>query len=235
MAGGTVGEAIAGTVALPAGGATPLTFALRFSLTGYQVAVRGQASYARARATGPCRWHPGNCSSRRPGRGSDRKVDLVAAGPWIPAEEKFPSALRSPPASPAAAAGEPETRIRSRMILLQLWRTHRRHDPPATDTAIGTVTVHNANWKSDYLANHVEITDATLHLDPSGLRWDPVDFTYGPVTGAATVTVPAACPAQTSPGPCAPQFELQFGGLDAAAFETALLGAKQKGYFGCLT
>jgi len=89
--------------------------------------------------------------------------------------------------------------------------------------------VHNANLKSSYLANHVEIADATLQLDPSGLRWDPVDFTYGPVKGAATLIVPANCPLETQPKSCPPQFALQFADMDAAAFETALLGAKQKG------
>ena len=34
-----------------------------------------------------------------------------------------------------------------------------------TDTLSGTVTVRNANWKADYLANHVEISEATLHVD----------------------------------------------------------------------
>src|SRR5580704_8775075 len=42
-------SALTGTVAIPAGGDTPLVFTLRFSLSGYQVGVRGPASFARAR------------------------------------------------------------------------------------------------------------------------------------------------------------------------------------------
>jgi len=36
-------------------------------------------------------------------------------------------------------------------------------------------------WKADYLANHVEIAQATLHLD-NGETGDR-DFSYGPVKG----------------------------------------------------
>jgi len=35
-------------------------------------------------------------------------------------------------------------------------------------------------------ANYVEIAKATLHLDNGEVRWDPVDFSYGPVKGTAT-------------------------------------------------
>ena len=164
--------------------------------------------------------------SRRPGRRPDRRR---SDGSWPvdstrrnSAQSRF--ACRDCRSRKPESAGDAATPAAPSIALAT-----PSAGPPATDTVTGTVTVHNANWKSDYLANHVEIADATLHLDPSGLRWDPVDFTYGPVTGAATVSVPAKCPLQTLPGPCTPQFELQFGGLDAAAFETALLGAKQKG------
>jgi len=55
------------------------------------------------------------------------------------------------------------------------------------------VILHNANWKADYLANYVEIAKATLHLDNGEVRWDPVDFSYGPVKGTASLTLPANC------------------------------------------
>jgi hypothetical protein len=97
---------------------------------------------------------------------------------------------------------------------------------PATDSMSGTVTLHNANWKADYLANHVEITQATLHLGGDEIRWDPVVFSYGPVKGTATLILPTACDA---PQPCLPHFQVQFGALDAGALQSAILGAHEPG------
>jgi len=95
------------------------------------------------------------------------------------------------------------------------------------DHLTGTLTLHNANWKADYLASHVEISQATLHLGPGETSWDPVVFSYGPVKGIATLTVPAAC---TAPQPCAPpSFTVQFGALDASVLEAAILGAHEPG------
>ena len=64
---------------------------------------------------------------------------------------------------------------------------------PGSDTLSGTVTVRNANWKADYLAGHIVVDEATLHIENGGLRWDPVDFSYGPVKGTASLTVTAEC------------------------------------------
>jgi hypothetical protein len=88
------------------------------------------------------------------------------------------------------------------------------------------VTFHNANWKADYLVNPVQISQATLQLGNGEIRWDPVVFSYGPVKGTASLTVPANCGA---PEPCLPHFEVQFGDLDASAFQAAILGAQKRG------
>jgi len=99
---------------------------------------------------------------------------------------------------------------------------------PASGSAIarrvsGTIVLHNANWKTDYLANHVEISQATLHLDQGEMRWDPVGFSYGPVKGTATLSLPEICNAS-----CTPHFEIQFDDLDAAALQAAVLGAHER-------
>ncbi len=95
------------------------------------------------------------------------------------------------------------------------------------------MTFRNANWKADFLANHLEITDATLHLESGGLRWDPVVFSYGPIKGTASLILPQACPTQKSSPLCLaqlpPAFNATFGDLDTGSFETALLGARQSG------
>ena len=48
--------------------------------------------------------------------------------------------------------------------------------------------LHNANWRADYLANHVEIAEATLQLGGDSLVWDPILFSYGPVKGTASIS-----------------------------------------------
>jgi hypothetical protein len=74
--------------------------------------------------------------------------------------------------------------------------------------------------------NSVEISQATLHLASDELRWDPVAFSYGPIKGTASVTLPAACEAPQS---CPPTFQVQFGALDARLLQMTLLGAPKRG------
>jgi AsmA-like C-terminal region len=94
------------------------------------------------------------------------------------------------------------------------------------DRLAGTVTLHNANWKSDSFPTAVLISQATLHLGAKELRWDPVAFSYGLVKGTATLRIPAACEA---PAQCPPTLDLQFATLDAAELQTTLLGAQEPG------
>lgn len=211
--------ALVGAVAVPLGGATPLAVSLRLGLKGYQVGMKGQVSIAEgrelARATGITQ-----AAQLTALAGEPFSVDLNAAGPWMPAPELYFSAplpaaaaarVAVPSAQARAAAAAPETR-------------------PDADTLTGTVTLRNANWKSDYLASHVGITDATFHVNLAGSlgesRWDPVDFTYGPLKGTASITVPIAC---DTPAACPMQFQVQFAELDAATVQTAILGAHEKG------
>jgi hypothetical protein len=201
-------QALAGTVAIPAGGAVPLAFTVRFSLSGYQVAARGQASFARALQIAHAAGIP-QTASLESLAGDPIALDLTAEGPWIPAEET--PLINLSPAQAMNAGSQAAT------------------GTPASDTLSGTVTVRNANLRTDYLVNHVTIADATLHLDNGSLHWDQVAFSYGPVKGTASLTLTPSCPDQVAPQPCPLQFEMHFGELNAAAFQTALLGAKEKG------
>jgi len=216
-------QALAGTVAVPMGGATPLSVNVHLWLKGYQVAMRGPVSIARGRelahAVGI---HQASVMDSL--AGDPLAVDLSAEGPWLPAQEIpfgiFPPAAAAPaplppkPAVPKAAADDAGTPAAI----------------PAADSLSGTVTVRNANWKADYLANHVEISEATLHVNlVAGLGdsvWDPVAFSYGPLKGTASFRVPGSC---ETPVPCPSQFQVQFGELDAATVQTAILGAHEKG------
>ncbi|MGC9223888.1 MAG: AsmA family protein [Terracidiphilus sp.] len=207
-------DALAGTVAISAGGEAPLAFNLRFSFAGYQVGVRGQAAIARARELAHAAGIP-ESQALASVAGDPLTVDLVAAGPWMPQGEIFLAATDD--ASPPTAAHESSA---------PSWPSSAI---PADDSLTGTVTLHNANWKAGYLANHVQIAEATLHLDGTGLRWDPVVFSYGPVKGTAVLRVPLDCPtALPEPQSCPAQFQVQFNELDAGTVQAALLGAKEK-------
>jgi AsmA family len=201
--------ALAATVAVPSGGTIPLTVATRLALSGYRVTVHGQAALARAREMA----HVvglANAAAMDALAGEPVAVDLSAEGPWMPAP--------SIPLSSIAPAGN---------------RKKTSAAPPAVEAGIpvsdslsGTVLLHNTNWKSDYLVNHVVITTATLHLGGSETRWDPVVFSYGPVEGKASLSIPASCnPLQ----PCLPQFKVEFGDLDVSVLQAAILGAHERG------
>jgi hypothetical protein len=222
-------QALAGSIVAPAGGATPLTLNVRFALTGYQIGIRGQASYARAREFARAAGIP-ESPALETLAGDPIVVDLTAEGPWMPAEEiplesvapvdSIASAKTAPVSAPESSAPAPTTSPAIGAV----------PEPPVRDTLTGTVNLRNANWKADYLAGHVVVNEATLHIENGDLRWDPVELTYGPLKATASLTVPSSCASeQTAPSPCPVQFQLHFADLDAAALHSALLGAKEKG------
>jgi hypothetical protein len=134
--------------------------------------------------------------------GDPVSMDLAASGPWMLPVQTLSLGDLSPTAAsplPSKAPG---------------------------DSLTGTVILRNATWKADYLVNPVDISQATLHLDSGQLRWDPIIFSYGPVKGTASLTLPAACEASQ---PCPPRFQLQFGALDSAVLQAAFLGARERG------
>jgi uncharacterized protein involved in outer membrane biogenesis len=190
--------ALTATASIPAGSAAPLTVSSRLALSGYQVSVRGQASIAHLGELAKV----AGLADRAPLdtlTGGLVAVDLSAQGPWL-APESVPV-----PTATAAESLVPAT---------------------GSDRLSGTLTFHNVDWKAGFLANPVEIADATLHVDDNEARWDPIDFSYGPVNGKATVSVPLRCVASEG---CHPAFQVQFGALDATALEAAVLGAHERG------
>jgi hypothetical protein len=200
-------QALAATLAFPAGGGGPLAATARLSLSGYQIAVRGQASIARGRELAQVAGLA-SVASLDALAGEPVSIDLVAEGPWAPAQKPSFGVL---PSAAAAKLPPPVVPVAPQA---------------AADNLTGTVTLHNANWRADYLANRVEISQATLHLEGSELRWEPVVFSYGPLKGTASLTLPVHC---DSPEPCAPHFQVQFGALDASVFQAAFLGARKPG------
>lgn len=210
-------EALSGTMAVPVGGDAPLIFEMRFSLTGYRVGVHGPAAIARARDLANAAGIP-EAQFLREIAGEPLTLDLTAAGPWLPPAEDVARVAQNGEASLISAQDLPAPALDSGIAAI-----------PVDDLLTGTVTLRNANWKADYLANHVQIAEATLHLNGTDMRWDPVVFTYGPLKGTATLSRPLACN-ETLPEPqvCPAQLQMQFAGLDAGLLESALLGAQQK-------
>ncbi len=199
-------QALAATVAIPAGGPVPLTITARLALSGYQVTVSGQAAMARARELAHVAGMA-DVPALDALAGDPAVLDLSAQGPWLPVQSISVSIAPSADSVTGAAAAP-------------------AGEDAHIDRLSGTITLHNATWKADYLANHVEIAQATLHLGNGEMRWNPVVFTYGLVKGTASLTLPPSC---VAPEPCPssvhPALNIQFGNLDASALQAAILGA----------
>lgn len=222
------------TMEVSAGGASPLTVTARVGRSGYRLKVHGQAGIARSRELAHVAGLP-VASTLDAVAGDPLAVELQVAGPWLPTPNTpfgngsalAPQAVDNTAEATTDALTEAGTKAKT--------GTKRGTNadpspaaslPPAPDRWMGTVTLHNANWKADYLANHLQIAEATLHVGQTELRWDPVVFSYGPVKGTASLVLPMHCaPAQV----CPPTFNVQFGDLNASLLEAAILGAHEPG------
>jgi hypothetical protein len=193
---------LTGTANLPAGAPLPLVFTVRLGLSGYEVTARGGGSLARVRQLAHA------AGLKEAGAldaiaGEGVTMDLAIEGPWLPTPDtSFAGAVSAAPGSAAVVA------------------------QTTADRLTGTVTLNNANWKSDSLATAVQIPEATLHLGGGTEIWDPVTFAYGPLKGTARVEIPAC---ETADQPCPPTVYLNFGTLDAAELQATLLGSPNKG------
>lgn len=210
-------QQLAGTFAISAGAPVPLTLDLHLAFRSYEVTARGQVSVRRAREIASATGLP-NAAALDQLTGDPLAVDLFAQGPWLPTQNVFAS-----PSQPVLAANR---------IARGVARTAGLGDAsvPTVDSLSGTVRVHNASWKANYLASPVEISESTLHVDNGEIRWDPINFAFGPLKGSATLTVPKPCnPEEPCEMGALPSFYVGFGSLDAATVQTAILGAHEKG------
>jgi hypothetical protein len=185
------------TMSIPAGGPAPLAVTARIALSNFELGVHGTAALPRLREFAHVTGSPAEQVLAQLA-GDPATLEFTAQGPWVP---------------------PPDTR-------LALSPANGPAPPPRSIQTNGTIGLKNANWKADFLANAVMISSATLHMDNGGLRWDPVEFSYGPVKGTATLELPEKC---AEPEVCPPKFTIRFGDVDAAAVQAALLGAREKG------
>jgi AsmA family len=206
--------ALNSTFTLSAGGATPLGFALRLALSGYQLTIRGAGAVPRMRELANAAGLP-DARALNAIAGEPITLDLAIAGPWLPSSEA--------PIGPNSNASLPGTQL----ITLSAPVSHPTDQistPP--DQLTGTVILHNDNWKFDALSSAVQISQGTLHLGGHDVRWDPVAFSFGPIKGTATLEIPAPC---EPPLECQPHLDLQFATIDAAEIQSTLLGARKSG------
>lgn len=195
------GDSLAGTASLSAGAPTPLVFTASVTLTGYHVSVRGAGSPSRVRQLAHA------AGLKEAGAidtisGDPVTLDLSIEGPWLPApDESLAETVGEIPSSDLTTA------------------------QPLPDRLTGTVILHNATWKTGVLPNPVDISQATLHLNGGTSDWDPVAFSYGPLSGLAHLQIPAPC---AEPAHCIPTVNLEFPTLDAAELQSALLGSEKK-------
>jgi len=198
-------EILAGVSSVPAGAPAPLAVTVRLTQGGYQVSIKGAGTPARlsqiAQAAGLK-----EAKALDAVAGDPVVLDLSIAGPWLPAPDILLAESSGSGVSPVAVSSP---------LSLQ----------PIPDRLIGTVTLHNANWKSEVLASAVQISQAVLHLNGGTRTWDPVAFAYGPLKGTARVAIPVCDPDQE----CIPTVSLDFPTLDAAELQAALLGSEKKG------
>jgi len=197
-------EALAASIVLPAGGPEPLAVTVRLKSSGYQLGAIGPVAFPRLRELAGVIGAPG-AAGLEAFAGDPAVLDLSAQGPWLPS-------ANVPQNSIELAGSTQESDLLSAGA--------------APDQLSGTVTLHNANWRSAVLTNAVEIPEATLHLGNNTLLWDPVTFSYGPVKGTASLRLPVSCAVGES---CPPQLDLHFDKLNTAELQAALLGARQPG------
>jgi len=196
------GSILSGTANVPAGAPAPLVFTVRLSLTGYQVTARGAGSPVRVRQLAHA------AGLKEAGAldaiaGDPLTMDLAIEGPWLPAPDSLADeGVSSTPGAPAVVAAAKPDRL------------------------TGTVTLHNANWKTGALATAVQIPEATLRLGGGAMIWNPVTFAYGPLKGTARVEIPSC---EAAEEPCLPAVDVDFTTLDAAELQTTLLGSEKEG------
>ncbi|MGC9157895.1 MAG: AsmA family protein [Terracidiphilus sp.] len=197
--------ALAATTAIPAGAAVPLTVSTRFGISGYRLELHGQASIARVRELASLAGLASAAGLKDLTGDAPLAMDMTAEGPWLPVE-KLSFGVSSPALQPGPALPQQAGQDGDRLS--------------------GTLLLRDALWKAGYLADPVRISEATLRAEAGQLLWSPVIFSYGPVEGTASLTVPFSCSSSPS---CAPAFQARLGALNAAVLQTTLLGAHERG------
>ena len=200
-------QSLTGTAAVPAGATAPVAFTVRLTLNEYQVMLKGPGTPPRLRQIAQAAGLK-EAADLDAIAGDPVVLDLTISGPWLPGPEG--PMLGNPAESVLTGTNGVALPIAAM---------------PAPDRLAGTITLHNANWKTDVLATAMQIPQAVLHLNGGVRIWDPVAFAYGPLKGTARVIIPVCDPDRQ----CLPTLSLDFPSLNAAELQAALLGSEKSG------
>lgn len=97
---------------------------------------------------------------------------------------------------------------------------------PATTTE-GSFHLKNAEFQASFLPDPVEIVSAQAALSPTQIVWNPVSVVFHKIPGTLSVTAPIPCAVPV----CVHEFSLTTPQLDAAALQSAIMGAGEHGEF----
>jgi len=219
--------------------AQSVTVRLGVGARGYDAVVSGSAAPGRVRDLAYAFGLP-HLDAADSFTGGTADFELKARGAWIPsADLNAPSQL-----TPALANSERKSGQAIEPAGVQVLAADAPGAPQAQESFSGSIELHHAQWKADFLAYPVEFTQATATISGGNATFAS-DFSFGgskdggkeatkaPVRDSAirgSVMVNAATNCQGND--CVPQVQLRFGTLDAAAVQAALLGApEQKSLF----
>ena len=159
------------TVAMPAGAPTPLTRSnARLTFSGYQLGPARAGQPSPAPGSLPASASMRNASALDGLAGEPITVDLSAAGPLDAVGPPLPPPISPPPPPP--------------IIRLKPW------PPPSCRNRRSSTT---STGKPPSSTNHYcKLRKPPLHIGQGEIHWDPVEFTYGPIKGTATLAAAEA-------------------------------------------
>lgn len=100
-------------------------------------------------------------------------------------------------------------------------------NPAPMATTEGALRLKNAKYQASFLPEPVEIVSAQAALTPARVVWNPVSVIFHKVPATLSVTTPIPCAALV----CVREFSLSTPQLDAAALQSAVMGAGEHGEF----
>jgi uncharacterized protein involved in outer membrane biogenesis len=100
-------------------------------------------------------------------------------------------------------------------------------NPVPTATTEGSLSLKNASYQASFLPESVEIVSAQAALTPTQIIWNPVSIVFHKIPATLSITVPIPC----STPACVREFSLSTPQLDAAALQSAVMGAGEHGEF----
>jgi uncharacterized protein involved in outer membrane biogenesis len=99
-------------------------------------------------------------------------------------------------------------------------------NPVSATTTEGSLRLKNAKYQAGFLLEPVEIISAQAVLTPTQIIWNPVSVAFHRIPATLSVTSPVPCADS-----CVREFSLSAPQLDAAALQSAVMGAGEHGEF----